>query len=254
MINSLLIEHGIVKGFHCNSCSGYNDILNHHCIYCKVYKGLELESLIDTVKIQIRRGILIQPMPKTEMNEELHAKFFNDEAVIIHEMDIPTLDLRIEELKLIAFEARTRLGKSESKKRELIANLTDDEREKLITRPDFNSSERSKLPKKDKSKKTAADKALENFQGLGLSDELIQEMMSKITFPKGSPENPLADKFEAHQKKIKECEEEDRIRAEELKKQQLEAKIADVINEETNKPTETESTKPELPKSFNPFE
>lgn len=122
----------------------------------------------------------------TERNEELHAKYFNHEQTVIANMDMGQLDEHCQELELIIFEARVRHQTAAQKKREMIALLSKEQREALITRPDFNSSERSKLPARDK-RRTAADKAIDMLKAIGgidLSDiEALTKNLQKSATP-----------------------------------------------------------------------
>jgi hypothetical protein len=109
--------------------------------------------------------------------EQLFARFFTEETKLVSEMSIEEIGRRIEDLELIAFEARAKVQAADKIKKERVAKLSESEREKLISSPELAVSDAISAIDKRKKRLSAADKLLDNLLKLGLSrEEALQQM------------------------------------------------------------------------------
>lgn len=184
MIQRLAVIKGYVEGYYCDKCNGYNDILTVHCRYCNSHRDKD-ENLygfeIDCIR---RRGLITDYVGYLNMNEEkmveLHSKFFNQESQRIENMSYPELVTREEEFEEIVIGGRASIQAIREKKRKLTAQMTQAERDKLITRPDLTTGDALLIPKLRKDRQTKADKLADDMAKMGMSPEDINAMMGNI--------------------------------------------------------------------------
>lgn len=113
--------------------------------------------------------------------KELHARFFNSETTeVVPDMDLETLSNHIQELEMIAFEAKSRLQAATQNKRERVAKLRLAEREKLISNPDISGSDALTAVSKRKERLSKADKLKQTLGSLGISTEDLKSIMGNI--------------------------------------------------------------------------
>lgn len=113
--------------------------------------------------------------------KELHARFFNNEATeIVPNMELEQLSAHIQELEMIAFEAKTRLQAATQNKRERVAKLRLAEREKLISNPDISGSDAITAVGKRKERLSKADKLKQTLGALGISTDDMKSIMGNI--------------------------------------------------------------------------
>lgn len=125
-------------------------------------------------------------MPVNEkITNELHTLFFNQEAGF--SASLATLDEIIERekvLEMIIFEGKAKLGAVSAEKRKRIANLSVEERERLLTNPDLNVSDSISAVKSRKDRMSKMDKAVNDMRAQGIPEEMIQAMV-KLSLPDG---------------------------------------------------------------------
>lgn len=177
---------GIVDGYYCTECSGYNDILNIYCIYCSIYR----DRLVSYKELEwitaVRRGIAIHyhdtpiHMLTDSQRVDLFKKFFGESATKVASMSLDALDSYIDELETVVIEAKASLQAATHNKRERVASLSQSERDKLITKPEITGSEALSVTKKRKEKLTKADRLIKDYMASGIPEAEAREMVSKI--------------------------------------------------------------------------
>jgi hypothetical protein len=110
-------------------------------------------------------------------NEELHAKFFNHEAVMVKDMSDIQLDAHLEELRMVILEARARYSAAdgERNKRTNKGGIKGFERS-IAT--DVTTSEAINAIENRNKRLSKADKVRKSLEALGLPPEEIEKMMS----------------------------------------------------------------------------
>ena len=177
-------NRGLLLGWICKFCNGYNDLLREYCIYCQVYTSFR-DSELDLVAYATQERRLglntMSEKPNTERGEALFSELFNHEQSQVANMTFEQLNEHINELENIAFEARTRLRSASKNQKERILNLSQEERDKLISKNyPFDSSERSNLNLPKREKTTKADKMQNELLALGLPQEQVDDMLRNI--------------------------------------------------------------------------
>lgn len=203
----LELNKGKPQGWICRFCNGYNDICTPYCRYCQAYLGVAYEGLLARVKIQ-RLGGYYQMNTAGKKEEELFKEFFDSEERVIANMDWQALESHIEDLELIVYEGRVRLQKATGERRARKEKLSKEDREKLISNPDY-KSDRDSLKPAPREKISRADKLYADMTKLfGGNSDLAKSMIldnlkpepeaAKIpeVFKKEFKATPLEDKAE----------------------------------------------------------
>ena len=172
----------MINNWNCPVCKIYNDILTNNCISCQHDKPDWLTFELQCIA-EIKRGIFLARITAphwglldshsiselldsntedTERNdhevtpqEELFAKFYNQEKILVRDMDIAKLREHRDELAVIAFEAKARLGAVDDEARErnkkspnkewLVTTDTSDLSKDAINAPKIRAKRMSKL-------------------------------------------------------------------------------------------------------------
>jgi hypothetical protein len=184
----LEVRTGLVEGYYCQ-CNFYNDILSLHCKSCSV-NNASLTPL--AFKALYRRNILIHweggdSRMDNDKRVELHSKFYNNPTM---QGMIPGLDIANEPyeklvewedtLEEMVIEAKAKMQRSSSERRERQTKMSKEERDKLVSRPNITGSEAIIQPKVRKDRQTTADKTIAGLANLGISDEYIKQLMGAI--------------------------------------------------------------------------
>jgi hypothetical protein len=183
----LEISQGYIEGYICDSCNGYNDILQRHCIYCNSYRDREVNQDGFERSAILRRGILLyydvgeSTTMDNDKRVELHSKFYTKANELISNMSYEQQVAWEEELEMIVIEAKASIQASSQKRREKQASMTKEERDRLITNPDMSVSEGLLAPKVRKDRQSKADQLVAGMAGMGISPEMINQLMSGIT-------------------------------------------------------------------------
>lgn len=193
-------KYGSIIGWLCNLCNGYNDILEFHCNYCRNNRDKDLlQAEISALYSRNNWSYFgtwdldLMPTNKIDRSEEGFKKLFNSEIVLVQGMSLEALEEHIKELEDIAYESRVRLQAASNNKKNRVFKLSEEEREKLISQPDFDASERSKLELPKRERRTKADKLLENLAGLGLDDEAVKALMGKVKIDENRSASKTSD-------------------------------------------------------------
>src|SRR3990167_4785799 len=105
----LVWSNGLINGFICSTCKQYNDILDICCPICKSYS--EIEPFF-RFRVEERRALQsVKDWCQMHRDEELYKKFYNaGVGIAVGTARSEELVEKIEELELIAFEARVKAG------------------------------------------------------------------------------------------------------------------------------------------------
>ena len=112
--------------------------------------------------------------------EELFAKFYNHEKVLVKDMDVLQLREHREELQKIAFEAKARLVAADDEARERKAKTTNKEWLVTDTRPDINVSDAINVVKQRAARMSKMDKLTDQLRKAGIDDATIKEMVGNL--------------------------------------------------------------------------
>lgn len=112
--------------------------------------------------------------------EELFAKFYNHEKLLVKDMDVVQLREHREELQKIAFEAKARLVAADDENRERKAKTSN--KEWLVTdaKPDYDVSNAINVVKKRAERMSKMDKLREQLAKAGIDEATIKEMVGNL--------------------------------------------------------------------------
>lgn len=182
----LAIENGKVTGYYCSTHNTYNDILNIDCKYCKSCNGLnENSQLLEySYFVRLLRTGEFVDMTSSEMIE-LHSRFFNQERLLIRDMDDASMNQRREELRKIAYEAKARLNAIDQEDRERNAKRSAKQKEWLMNSSpgDPNISDAINIVKERKARQSKGDKMLATLTALGVAnaDSIVAAAIAKAS-------------------------------------------------------------------------
>lgn len=162
--------------------------------------------------------------------EELFAKFYNEEKVLVMDMSIPELREHRDILSKIAFEAKAKLGAVDDVQRE--RNAKTKNKEFILTDASIRQTDSDALnaPKIRAARMNKIDKMRADLEKLGyLDDETINEMIRKME-KKGTEQviNSAANTFK-------------KIAASPVEKQIEAAKVDGTITDSTTEVTKAEN-------------
>lgn len=182
------------------SCGLTNSLLNSHCAdrKCKIPNPTILSKLerfelihIDYYMSYEERRKLKPMSDKDKSKAERHSEFFADEKSLIKDMSIEECMIQLAKFEDIILEARARASANDDEIRQKRARLSKDERDKLISNPDYTGSDALATVNVRKERMTKADKMLEGFVGMGLDEATIKKLMENI---KSSVDKPIVNK------------------------------------------------------------
>lgn len=127
--------------------------------------------------------------------EELHAQFFASEAVLVSSMTFEQLDNHILELEKILLEGRARASAAVEEKKKRVRKMSDDEKDKLVTRPNLSGTEALNSVTKRKDRMTKMDKLQETLAALGLNVDEVKSITGTVKVNESS-QGSLAAKEE----------------------------------------------------------
>lgn len=113
-------------------------------------------------------------------DEELFAKFYNHEKLLVKDMDISGLREHREELQKIAFEAKARLVAADDEARERKAKTSNKEWLVTDTTQPYDVSQAINVVKKRADRMSKMDKLREQLQKAGIDEATIKEMVRNL--------------------------------------------------------------------------
>jgi len=189
---------GRIIGWICDSCKLYNDLLRFTCHYtpCQTHRPKELDNLARVV-VFLRQGCHVHMRLSEEEFKELHKRFFNEEITFltVNEMSIQQLEAHIEELELIAVEAKVKIQAAQETKRTRTAKLREQQRDSdgNFSAADFSDSiaarQRQARDKTTKAKRGTAklEALLKTYEELGITGAALDEVKNKLRQADDSP-------------------------------------------------------------------
>ncbi len=111
-------------------------------------------------------------------NEELFAKFYNHEKLLVKDMDVVQLRTHREELAKIAFEAKARLVAADDEGRERKAKT--DNKQWLVSSDEVLSTDAINAPKIRKDRMSKIDKMREQLLKAGIEEATVNEMIGNL--------------------------------------------------------------------------
>ena len=112
--------------------------------------------------------------------EELFAKFYNHEKVLVKDMDHIQLREHRDELQKIAFEAKARLVAADDETRERKAKTSNKEWLVTDTKPDYDVSAAINVVKTRKERMSKMDKLRDQLEKAGIEEATINEMVRNL--------------------------------------------------------------------------
>lgn len=181
----------MLEGWKCSRCQFENDLLTSYCRICKQFKPDWITEEFQA-RIEIRRGIYIARIESYEYShlenhemteqEELFAKFYNQEKILVKDMDAVALRDHRNELAKIAFEAKARLVATDEETRERNAKSKNG-KEWLLnadqTQPNDNP-DLINVPKIRAARMNKMEKMRKQLQSAGLDEDVINVMIREM--------------------------------------------------------------------------
>lgn len=125
----------------------------------------------------VRKELGLQYMTE---QEELFAKFYNHEKILVKDMDYIQLKTHREELQTIAFEAKARLVAADDETRERKAKTSNKEWLVTDTNPNMNVSDAINVVKTRAARMSKMDKLREQLKTAGIDSATINEMVRNL--------------------------------------------------------------------------
>jgi len=114
-------------------------------------------------------------------NEELHQKFFNEESALVINLNDAELEEHIQELEMIAREAKARIiAAGEERKNRKAKKGSKGEWQIAPTGPDVTVTDAINKVKQRGSRISKLDKMKDKLAALGISDNEIEQMIAKM--------------------------------------------------------------------------
>jgi hypothetical protein len=172
--------------WNCEICKGYNDVLNNHCVFCKAYKPDWITSKHQAL-IEIDRGIfdwygILEGRVNNTVtpNEELFAKFYSEEMLLVQGMNDADLDEHIHELESIAREAKSRITAATENKRTRAAKSGNKSWKVEPLGPDPTVTDSLNKVKQRSQRMSKLDKMRDSMAALGIPQSELDQMLSKM--------------------------------------------------------------------------
>ncbi len=190
------------NGWICSNCKFDNDLLTSYCRICNAYKPDWITDRYQA-EVEIRRGIYLARIESYETSisrlslhrqadelankgftvtpqEELFAKFYNQEVMLVKDMDIIALRTHRDELAAIAFEAKARLVATDDEARTRNAKSKTN-KEWLVTADESQvNSDTVNAVKVRQARMTKMDKIKSQLLAAGIDDETVKEMVKNL--------------------------------------------------------------------------
>ena len=148
---------------------------------------MTLHFAVDTVAFETSFGLITSGFKyATERGkqltpqEELFAKFYNHEKVLVKDMDHVQLKEHREELQKIAFEAKARLVAADDETRERKAKTSNKEWLVTDSQAPYDVSQSINVVKTRAARMTKMDKLRKQLQDSGIDEATINEMIGNL--------------------------------------------------------------------------
>jgi len=161
------------------SCGILNAGTNKFCPAALTWKDIKHEQVSENKPDWIMSYLAGKELNMTQQ-EELFAKFYNHEKILVKDMDHIQLREHREELQTIAFEAKARLVAADDENRERKAKSSN--KEWLVTdaKPDYDVSNAINVVKQRAARMSKMDKIRDGLEKAGLDEDTIRTMISGL--------------------------------------------------------------------------
>jgi len=176
----------------CKHCKFDNDVLTSHCRICHTYKPDWITDKYQA-EVEIRRDIFIGRIESYEYcmdsingertmtpQEELFSKFYNQEKILVKDMDTIQLREHREELATIAFEAKARLVATDDEGRERAAK--NGKNKDWLTTADTGQVDNDAINavKVRTARLSKMDKLRNQLLAAGIDEDTVKEMVKNL--------------------------------------------------------------------------
>lgn len=178
----------MLEGWKCKGCQFENDLLTTYCRICKSFKPDWITDEFQA-RIEIRRGVFISRIESYEYSlgginmtpqEELFAKFYNQEKVLVKDMDLAQLREHREELAKIAFEAKARLVATDDEGRERSSKTKNKEWLVTADASQVDSDSLNNTVKTRAARLSKMDKLRNQLLSAGIDEDTVKEMVRNL--------------------------------------------------------------------------
>jgi transcriptional regulator of acetoin/glycerol metabolism len=161
------------------SCGTVNSGIQINCAALRASRFGEVHNQISANKPDYLMAVMAAKEIMTPQ-EELFAKFYNHEKILVKDMNDSQLREHREELSRIAFEAKARLVAADDETRERKAKNGNKEWTVTPTESDQTTTDAINAVKTRKERMTKLDKQREYLEKAGLDENIINEMMKNM--------------------------------------------------------------------------
>lgn len=163
------------------SCGIINSGANENCPAALTWVSIEHEQVSANSPDRVMAAIAASECGMSmTMQEEMFAKFYNHEKVLVKDMDLVQLREHRDELQKIAFEAKARLSAADDESKERKAKTSN--KEWLVTdgQPNVNVSDAINVVKQRAARMSKMDKLRKQLMDAGIDEATIKEMISGL--------------------------------------------------------------------------
>ena len=161
------------------SCSTLNGGTNKYCAAIHQNDGKTHIQVSENSPDWVMAAIAAKEL-NMNPQEELFAKFYNHEKVLVKDMDHIQLKNHREELQTIAFEAKARLVAADDEARERKAKTANKEWLVTDSKPDFDVTNAINVVKTRAARMSKMDKLREQLKTAGIDEATIKEMVGNL--------------------------------------------------------------------------
>jgi hypothetical protein len=161
------------------SCGISNGGTNKYCAASLTWKHIEHKQVSGNSPDWVMAELAAKDLGMTPQ-EELFAKFYNHEKVLVKDMDVVQLREHRDELQKIAFEAKARLVAADDEARERKAKTSNKEWLVTDTKPDVNVSDAINVVKSRAARISKMDRLREQLSKAGIDEATIKEMVGNL--------------------------------------------------------------------------
>jgi len=183
----------IYEGWECKNCKFYNDLLTSYCRICNAYKPFWVTDEYQA-RLEIRRGIFLSygiygiieiedkenEDKELTKEEELFSKFYNQEKILVKDMDDVMLRDHRNELSQIAFEAKARLIATDDEGRERSSKSSKGKEWLIPADGSQVNTDAIAVVKTRAARMNKIEKLRKQLEEAGLDDETVNEMVKNL--------------------------------------------------------------------------
>jgi hypothetical protein len=170
------------------SCGILNSGSNKYCAALRTWKTIRHEQVSSNTPDWVMSYLAAKELNVTP-EEELYAKFYNHQRVLVKDMEFLRLREHRKELANVALEAKARVVATDDELRERNAKTNNKEWLTTDTRQPYDVSSAINVPKLRKARMSKMDRLREQLVSAGLDDATVNQMIGNLE--KNVPDNKL---------------------------------------------------------------